>query len=184
MGNDVAAALRGGAQAVDAVEIDRHTAPGRLYHPEHPRRRAHKRERRRCWSSCARPTSPRSSPSRPFDSHTLLSHASSVRLDSFVYTVEVFREARQRLAAGGVLSLFFLVLSEEMGGKIYGMLRQAFDGRLPVCVFVGYDGSFIFLQSREGALAVDPALLQSSGLREIGASFAKLAIKTDFATDD
>lgn len=64
------------------------------------------------------------------------------------------------------------------------MLRQAFDGRPPVCVVAGYDGSFIFLQSREGALAVDPVLLQSSGLREVGANFARLAVETDFATDD
>ena len=36
------------------------------------------------------------------DSHTLLSHASSVRLDSFVYTVEGFRDARSRLKDDGV----------------------------------------------------------------------------------
>jgi hypothetical protein len=187
MGNDVAAALRGGARAVDAVEIDPAILQlGRLYHPEHPYDDARTNAIVDDARSFLR-TTDQSYDLVVFallDSHTLLSHASSVRLDSFVYTVEAFREARQRLAAGGVLSLSFLVLSEEMGGKIYGMLRQAFDGRPPVCVFAGYDGSFIFLQSREGALAVDPALLLSSGLREVGANFARLAVETDFATDD
>jgi len=45
------------------------------------------------------------------DSHTLLSHASSVRLDSFVYTVEGLREARARLNPDGILSLSFSVMN-------------------------------------------------------------------------
>ena len=45
------------------------------------------------------------------DSHTLLSHASSVRLDSFVYTVEGLRKARKRLNPDGILSLSFAVMN-------------------------------------------------------------------------
>ena len=41
------------------------------------------------------------------DSHTLLSQGSSVRLDSFVYTIEGLREARNRLKPDGVISLSF-----------------------------------------------------------------------------
>ena len=68
------------------------------------------------------------------DSHTLLSHGSSVRLDSFVYTVEGLREARNRLKSDGVLSLSFSVLSDALGRKIYLMMQSVFDGRPPVCV--------------------------------------------------
>jgi hypothetical protein len=45
------------------------------------------------------------------DSHTLLSHASSVRIDSFVYTVEGLREACT--STKGVLSLSFGVMTNE-----------------------------------------------------------------------
>ena len=68
------------------------------------------------------------------DSHTLLSHASSVRLDSFIHTVEGLREARSRLRSNGMISLSFTVLSPELGHKIYMMLLEAFDGRQPICV--------------------------------------------------
>jgi len=66
------------------------------------------------------------------DSHTLLSQGSSVRLDSFVYTVEGLREARARLKPDGMLSLAFTLVSDALGHKIYLMLQQAFDGRPPI----------------------------------------------------
>jgi spermidine synthase len=187
MGNDVAAALRAGAQAVDAVEIDPAIlALGWIYHPEHPYADA----RTRAIVDDARSffrTTDRKYDLIVFgllDSHTLLSHASSVRLDSFVYTVEAFRDARQRLNPGGILSLAFAVLSDEMGAKIFGMLREAFDGHPPITVYAGYDISWVFLQSREGDLSIDPVLLQASGLRDIGPIVATRVAETDFATDD
>ena len=72
-----------------------------------------------------------------------------MRLDSFVYTVEGLREARARLRGDGVVSLSFAVLS-KLGRKIYLMMQQAFDGHPPVCVYARYDGSVIFLQSKDG----------------------------------
>ena len=68
------------------------------------------------------------------DSHTLLSHGSSVRLDSFVYTIEGLREARSRLKPDGMISLSFTVLSDALGRKIYLMLQEVFDGRGPLCL--------------------------------------------------
>ena len=65
------------------------------------------------------------------DSHTLLSHASSVRLDSFVYTVEGFREARSRLKDTGVLALSFAVITRAHGPEDHLMLQEAFDGQSP-----------------------------------------------------
>jgi hypothetical protein len=59
------------------------------------------------------------------DSHTLLSHGSSVRLD---------KEARSRLKQDGMISLSFTVLSESLGRKIFLMLQDVFDGRSPLCL--------------------------------------------------
>ena len=102
-GNDVAAALRAGVKRVDAVEIDPAIlCLGKLYHPEHPYAdprvdavvndaRTFLRSTRNIYDLIVYGL---------LDSHTLLSHTSSVRLDSYVYTVEGLREARARLEAG------------------------------------------------------------------------------------
>jgi hypothetical protein len=137
------------------------------------------------------------------DSHTLLSQASSVRLDSFVYTIEGLREARSRLKENGVLSLSFSVLHNKLGAKIFQMMRAAFDGRDPLCIYAEYDGSVIFLQSKNGSLSIPPALLaetrfmDASGdvsippallakTRFIDASryFGNPQFKVDISTDD
>jgi SAM-dependent methyltransferase len=186
-GNDVAAALRGGAAAVDAVEIDPAILHlGQMYHPERPY------------------ADPRVRPvvddARSFlrgaeggydlivygllDSHTLLSHTSSVRLDSYVYTVEALREARARLAPGGVLSLSFAVISPELGRKIHLMMEAAFDGQPPVSIDAQYEAAVIFAQSREGDLRVEPALLAGTGFHDRTRFFADPAIRADVSTDD
>ena len=55
---------------------------------------------------------------------TLLSQGSSVRLDSFVYTVDGLREARSRLKSDGMLSLSFSVLSDALGHKCNRLLTE------------------------------------------------------------
>ena len=118
------------------------------------------------------------------DSHTLLSQGSSVRLDSFVYTVEGLREARSRLKSDGVLSLSFSVLSDALGRKIYLMLQQAFDGRPPVCVMAGYDGSIIFLESNDAKWALPPKLVEDAGFTDKTAFYADPSLHADVSTDD
>ena len=161
-GNDVAAALRSGARQVDAIEIDPAILlAGKANHPERP-------------YDDARVT-PIVNDARTFfrntkdhfdlivygllDSHTLLSHASSVRLDSFVYTVEGLREARSRLKDNGVLSLSFAVLNDDMGTKIYRMMTQAFDGHEPICILSHAEGARTFAQSRNGDLTIPTTVL-------------------------
>jgi spermidine synthase len=186
-GNDVAAALRSGAAHVDAVEIDPAILYlGKLYHPEHP----YADPRVTAVVNDARAFL-RSTPDTYdlivyglLDSHTLLSHTSSVRLDSYVYTVEALREARRRLAPGGVLSLTFAVISPELGRKLYLMMQQAFDGHPPVSVDARYDRAVIFAQSKEGDLRLDPALLSSTGFQERNTMFANTALRADVSTDD
>ena len=186
-GNDVAAALRNGAQKVDAIEIDPAILmEGKLGHPEHP----YFNPRVRAVVSDAR-TFLRTTNEHYdmvvyglLDSHTLLSHASSVRLDSFVYTVEGLREARQRLNPDGILSLSFSVMNQQLGGKIYLMLQNAFDGRPPVCVRTRYDAAVIFLEPNHGQLLLPPALLQKSGFEDATSTFAAPPVAADMSTDD
>jgi spermidine synthase len=186
-GNDVAAALRAGARSVDAIEIDPAIQElGRMYHPERP----YSDPRVRFVNDDARSFLRATRGGYDLivygllDSHTLLSHASSVRLDSFVYTVEGFREARARLRGDGVVSLSFSVMAPEIARKIYVMLEQAFDGHPPICVNTQYDGSVIFLQSKDGDLKLPADLLARTGFADVTSSYADPTLKVDVSTDD
>jgi hypothetical protein len=185
-GNDVAAALRSGATAVDAVEIDPAILRfGELYHPERPYQSSRVRGILNDARSFLRGTT------RSYDlivyglldSHAILSQASSVRLDSFVYTVEALREARAHPKPGGMMSLSFLV-TPELGRKIYLMMTEAFDGHPPVCVDVRFYGITTFLQNREGQLAPPTALLEAGGFQDVGARYADARLAADASTDD
>jgi hypothetical protein len=186
-GNDVAMALRMGARHVDAIEIDPAIlAIGTEFHPNQP----YKDPRVRPIVNDAR-SFLRTTPERYdlivyglLDSHTLLSHGSAVRLDSFVYTVEAFREARSRLVEGGTLSLAFTVLSPDLGHKIYLMLQEAFDGKPPVCVRGFYDRAIVFLHREGSPVELPPTLLQESGIENVTAEFADTGLRADMSTDD
>jgi spermidine synthase len=186
-GNDVAAALRGGAQRVDAIEIDPAILMlGREGHPEHP----YSDPRVHAVVNDARSflrTTDRHYDLIVFgllDSHTLLSQASSVRLDSFVYTVQAMREARARLKPHGIMSLTFSMLHDQLGRKIYLMLQQAFDGNPPLCIEVGYDGGVVFLESEDGPISPPQTFLAQGGFSNITATYANPALLADVSTDD
>ena len=184
-GNDVAAALRAGAGHIDAIEIDPVILEvGEERHPEKP---------------YANPRVHRvNSDARTFlrgtgntydlivygllDSHTLLSHGSSVRLDSFVYTIEGLREARSRLKNDGMLALSFTVLSEALGRKIYLMLQQVFDGRPPVCLWAS-GGNVTFLISNDPNWQ-PPAAFMNADVKNVTASYASSTIAASVSTDD
>jgi hypothetical protein len=186
-GNDVAAALRSGAAHVDAVEIDPAIlSAGRAYHPEHPYddprvrpvlddARSFLRNARGSYDIIAYGL---------LDSHTLLSQASSVRLDSFVYTVEGLREARARLKEDGVLSLSFCIMDPALGAKIFQMMRAAFAGKDPICIRARYDRAILFIQSKNGDLKIPPGLFDDSGLTDISASLRDSDAKVNVSTDD
>jgi predicted membrane-bound spermidine synthase len=105
-GNDVAAAIRMGAREIDAVEIDPVIAAlGTAYHPEHPY------QDERVWVHITDARTFIRNTEKHYDllviglldSHTVLSQASSVRLDSFVYTTQGFREALHLLKEDGII---------------------------------------------------------------------------------
>lgn len=150
-GNDVAAAVRNQAGEIDAVEIDPAILRyGKLFHPDRPYQssnvnavvndaRAYIRHTDKTYDLIVYGL---------LDSHNLLSAKSGVRLDSYVYTVEAFREARARLRDGGVIAMTFSggwVRPElRLISKLHLMLREAFDGQ-SAAVYAGRDSVGLFI---------------------------------------
>jgi SAM-dependent methyltransferase len=162
-GNDVAAALRNGARSVDAVEIDpRIVALGRQYHPERP----YADPRVTVVVDDARSYLKRSRKSYDLivfgalDSHTLNSALSNLRLDNYVYTLEAFAEARERLKSDGLVWLLFAIERPHIAERLQGMLERSF-GRRPLVInnpdvarFSPAGGGTTFVIDREpGAIA-------------------------------
>jgi SAM-dependent methyltransferase len=129
MGNDVAAALRNGAQDVVAVEIDPLiVALGKELHFEHPYsdpkvrlviddarsylENAHEQFDLICFSL--------------LDSHTTSSHFSNIRIDNYVYTREALEKARRVLKPQGVVIVKFAVGTPWIAGRIFALLRATF----------------------------------------------------------
>ena len=183
-GNDVAAALRNGAQHVDAVEIDPAILRyGKRLHPEHP----YADPRVRAIVDDAR-TFIRHTDNRYdlivyglLDSHTLLSTVSNVRLDSFVYTVEGLREARAHLKDNGLMALTFCVLSQPAAKKLYLMTKEAFDEQEPRVFLVQFDGGYMYLNGPGLRAADAPANLPA---REVTARLRDNPVRADVSTDD
>ena len=128
-GNDVAVALDHGAERIDAVEIDPVIIEmGRSLNPDRP----YQSPRVHVFNTDARAYL-RNTIERydliifgTLDSQTRLSALANVRLDNFVYTVDCMRMARERLAPGGGMALYFSVHNEAIHEKIFAMLTDAF----------------------------------------------------------
>ena len=75
------------------------------------------------------------------DSHTALSHASSLRVDSYVYTREGIAEAFRLLKPDGVLSISFTLVNDALGFKLSKILRDLPGAGKPLAVRVLYDNS-------------------------------------------
>ena len=186
-GNDVAAALRMGARQVTAIEIDPAIlALGEAYHPESPYQDSRVIPIVNDARSFLRNTDDKFDMIvyGLLDSHAVLSATSSVRLDSFVYTLEGLREARQRLNPGGIISLSFCLLSPEQGRKIFLMLQEAFDGRPPLCIYSVYGGATTFLHSDEFKLLATERVLQQPGFRDLTREYANPELEAEMSTDD
>ncbi len=126
-GNDIAAAKRAGLSDITAVEIDPRVARfGIDHHPEQPHdatrvvvddARSYLRSTNETYDLVLFAT---------LDAHGLLSSSSSVRLDSFVYTIDSLQDAAQLLSADGVLVLSFGPFREEVQLRQYAMVEQVF----------------------------------------------------------
>jgi spermidine synthase len=182
-GNDVAAALRHGARSVTAVEID----PAILFlgerlHPERP----YQDPRTRIVLNDAR-TFLRQTNQRfdtvvygLLDSQTNLGAMTNVRLDSFVYTLEGFRDAVRRLKNDGLLIVSYLLLDPRQGDNLYGMLQRGYPETTPRAFRnVGYGGTTFV--TGPGLKKVPPRV---EGIRDLTDGFLQSVSSADVATDD
>ncbi|OGX23541.1 MAG: hypothetical protein A2Y03_05195 [Omnitrophica WOR_2 bacterium GWF2_38_59] len=184
-GNDVSAALHNNAQRIDAVEIDPAIMGfGKAIHPEFP----YQSEKVNAIVDDARAYFRKANSKYDIivyallDSHMLLSgRAGNMRLDSYVYTVESFQEAKNLLKSDGIICLSFSVLDENLGKKLYKMLAMAFDGKNPLVFRSSYDGSLTFIAG-EAVTAQQYSSLNE--VENITHEFLNDQSKVDISTDD
>jgi spermidine synthase len=192
-GNDVAAALRHGAERVDAVEIDPVIAEwGRERHPARP----YADSRVRVVNDDARAFFRRHE--GPYDlvvfglldSHTNLSAYTHVRLDHFVYTRESFADVKRLVAPGGVVVLFFEVQNDWLADRLATLAAGTFGAR-PLAFLVrssspclGY-GGFMLVAGEEASLAPIRSRVHADTALEARLwPEAKLPLRTRTPTDD
>ena len=133
-GNDTAAAISSGVESIDAVEIDPVIIDLGKYHPNKP----YEDQKVNIIKNDARNFIRHTNEKYDLilygllDSHTSLSSNGGIRLDSYVYTVQAFEEAKKKLTKDGYISLTFGVASKELGVKIFRMLKKAFNNEEPI----------------------------------------------------
>jgi Spermine/spermidine synthase domain len=134
-GNDVAAALDNEASHVDAVEIDRALYElGQDGHPDRPyddpRVSVHIDDGRAFLESSDKKWD-RILLALP-DSLTLVTGQASVRLESFLFTVEAIESARDHLAEGGIFSMYNYYRESWLVDRYANTLDEVFDQ--PPCI--------------------------------------------------
>jgi SAM-dependent methyltransferase len=189
-GNDVATALRMGAAHVDAIEIDPAIAfLGTKYHPERP----YDDPRVNLSINDARNFFRTANQQYDLivygvlDSHTALSHASNLRVDSYVYTREGIAEAYRLLRPGGVLSISFTLVNDALGFKLSKILRDLPGAGKPLAVRVLYDFSrtTAFIAKKGGAVTMpDASAFASIGFTDVSEYFSQPYPESAVPTDD
>lgn len=135
-GTDVAFALRQGAEHVDAVEID----PKLLrFGEQHNPDRAYQDPRVSRHIDDGRAFLERTDTLYDLiifalpDSLTLVSGASSLRLESYLFTEQAMRSAREHLAPGGAFSMYNFYRQQWLVDRLAGTMQTVF-GHSP-CVY-------------------------------------------------
>jgi SAM-dependent methyltransferase len=189
-GNDAATALRMGAAHVDAIEIDPAIAfLGTMYHPERP----YDDPRVNLSVNDARNFFRTANQQYDLivygvlDSHTALSHASNLRVDSYVYTREGIAEAFKLLKPDGVLSISFTLVNDALGFKLSKILRELPGAGKPLAVRVGYDSArtTAFIVKKGGIVTMpDASGFASIGFTDVSNYFNQPYPEAAVPTDD
>jgi SAM-dependent methyltransferase len=189
-GNDVATALRMGAAHVDAIEIDPAIAfLGKKYHPERP----YDDPRVNLEINDARNFFRTANQQYDLivygvlDSHTALSHASNLRVDSYVYTREGIAEAYRLLKPGGVMSISFTLVNDSLGFKLSKILSELPGAAKPLAVRVRYDsvGTTAFVARKGGTVTMpDGNAFASMGFTDVSDYFSEPYPESAVPTDD
>jgi hypothetical protein len=165
-GSDVAIALQNAVEHVDAVEIDPVIQRlGIEYHPDQPYRDPRVSVHIDDGRSFLRRTDQRYDLivfALP-DSLTLTSQFASLRLESFLFTTESFREARDRLDEGGVLVLYNYYRETWLLRKLAAMLEEVFGTPPYVMSYGGWGRAAVLVNGPRLAsfVADQPALLRT-----------------------
>jgi SAM-dependent methyltransferase len=146
-GSDVAIALSEGADHVDAVEIDpRLYALGRDLNPEHP----YQDSRVHVFINDGRAFLQQSDGRYDMilfalpDSLTLVAGQSSLRLESYLFTQDAMRVARDHLAPGGVFAMYNFYREQWLVDRLAGTLDATY-GHPPCIDTIGNVGHFAVL---------------------------------------
>jgi hypothetical protein len=158
-GSDVAIALSHGAKRVDAVEIDpRLYALGRELHPEHPYQDA----RVHVYIDDGRAFLEQSDQRYDLilfalpDSLTLVAGQSSLRLESYLFTLEAMRVARDHLTPRGVFAMYNYYREPWLIDRLAGTLSEVY-GHRPCMDTTGRVGHFAVLTT-----SIDPRQVSCS----------------------
>jgi SAM-dependent methyltransferase len=168
-GTDTAIALRQGVQHVDAVEIDPAIHDlGVELHPNHPfqdprvtshvddgRAFLHQTDRRYDLILFALP-----------DSLTLVAGQSSLRLESYLFTIEAMREARAHLKPGGVFTEYNYYREQWLIDRLAGTLEAVY-GHPPCIDSTGQTGRLALLTASVDPGAIDCPTLWAPGSRSV-----------------
>jgi SAM-dependent methyltransferase len=139
-GNDVAAALSHGARHVDAVEIDPVINEiGRRDHPDRPYDDPRVSIRIDDGRSFVRKTNSAYDliSYALVDSLVLHSGYSSLRLESFLFTDQAFRDIKQKLKPNGIFAMYNFYRQGWVVGRLAKLAEQVF-GREPVVLSLPY----------------------------------------------
>jgi SAM-dependent methyltransferase len=153
-GTDVALALARGAESVDAVEIDpRLLEIGREVHPNQP----YQDPRVHVHIDDGRAFLQRTSTEYDLvifalpDSLTLVSGASSLRLESYLFTREAIAAARDHVAPGGVFAMYNSYRKDWLIDRYAGTVAEVF-GHPPCIDSIGDEARYAAVVT-----ALDPA---------------------------
>jgi len=180
-GNDVAGALRHGAENVDAVEIDPVILQiGRQYHPERP----YDSPRVTAYVDDARAFLKKTKKKYDLivfgylDSSTLLSGFSSLRLDNYVYTVESFQNAKAALSDKGTLVVSFATGRSFATDRLYATVESAF-GTPPTAYYTGIVVNGVLLIEGSARNAKLPQLVDAGNELHTRTTNATTVLATD-----